>query len=261
LADFKADKNPVNPRDYFVPDFGVDRDIKWTEGSISGAEASLKHVWTPVKSGDFWDKMPASDANSSYVFSETSPEFSAATKTDGSTAFVAVSKGPKPPSTSNIQLDAESDPICSSAGCEQYKQPEGPPKHPMDYFVPNFGVDHHIKESESSEKWASKEIGHTWVWVKEEKKDPVEYKIEPLDVDMKASLSNLRMEENIHGNWNLAPESLIQLQSDPICSSAGCTQYKQPEGPPDHPMDYFVPDFGVDHDIKASFNGLEVAEK
>jgi hypothetical protein len=54
----------------------------------------------------------------------------------------------------------------------------------MDYFVPNFGVDHHIMETENSEKWASKEIGHTWVWVKEDKKDPVEYKIEPLDVDM-----------------------------------------------------------------------------
>jgi len=25
-------------------------------------------------------------------------------------------------------------------------------------------------------------------------------------------------------------------------------------------MDYFVPDFGVDHDIKASFEGLKVAE-
>ena len=37
----------------------------------------------------------------------------------------------------------ESDPICSSAGCTQYKQPEGPPQHPMDYFVPNFGMDKH----------------------------------------------------------------------------------------------------------------------
>ena len=26
-ADFKADKNPVNPRNYFVPDFGVDHEI------------------------------------------------------------------------------------------------------------------------------------------------------------------------------------------------------------------------------------------
>jgi len=57
----------------------------------------------------------------------------------------------------------DSDPICSSAGCTQYKAP-AVDTHPMDYFVPNFGADHHIVESENSEKWAAKEIGHTWVW-------------------------------------------------------------------------------------------------
>lgn len=77
---------------------------------------------------------------------------------------------------------------------------------------------------------------------------------------MKSSLHNLRMEEGIHGQWDLPKEdTLINLQSDPICSSAGCTQYKQPEGEATWPMNYFVPDFGVDHDIKASFNGLDIA--
>jgi hypothetical protein len=33
-ADFGATKNGVNPRDYFVPDFGVDKDIKATTKSI-----------------------------------------------------------------------------------------------------------------------------------------------------------------------------------------------------------------------------------
>jgi len=79
---------------------------------------------------------------------------------------------------------------------------------------------------------------------------------------MKASLSNLAMEEGIHGEWELPKDaSLVELQSDPICSSAGCTQYKQPEGEPSHPMDYFVPDFGVDYDIKDSFTGLKTAEE
>lgn len=79
---------------------------------------------------------------------------------------------------------------------------------------------------------------------------------------MKASLSNLKMEEAIHGEWELPEEKniMIDMQSDPICSSAGCTQYKQPEGKPDHPMDYFVPDFGVDHDIIASHSDLKWAE-
>lgn len=208
--------------------------------------------------------MPAAGANSAYVYSQSSPEDSEATKVNGSTAFKSnnlAQTEEKPAEDVDVQL--ESDPICSSAGCTQYKQKEGKPDHPMDYFVPNFGQDHIIKESINSEEWASKEIGHTWVWQKVEKQDPVEYKIEPLDVDMKASLSNLRMEEAIHGEWTLPPEDsnvLIAMQSDPICSSAGCTQYKQPEGKPDHPMDYFVPDFGMDHDIKDSFQGLKVAE-
>jgi hypothetical protein len=77
---------------------------------------------------------------------------------------------------------------------------------------------------------------------------------------MQASLSNLKMEEGIHGNWDIA-NVMLDMQSDPICSSAGCTQYKQPEGAPGHPMDYFVPDFGVDHDIKDSNTGLAWSEK
>jgi len=132
----------------------------------------------------------------------------------------------------------------------------------MDYFVPNFGMDKHVMESEASEKWASKETGHKWDYKFTEKVDPVQYKIEPLDVDMKASLSNLKMEEGIHGKWEMPEDEakvMIDMQSDPICSSAGCTQYKQTTEP-GYPMDYFVPDFGVDHDVKDSFQGLKIAQ-
>ena len=97
--------------------------------------------------------------------------------------------------------------------------------HPVDYPVPNFGQ----------------------------------------DSDIKISLENTKnAEEKLKVTWN--PPALVQAEeevnvdSDPICSSAGCTQYKQPEGEPSHPMDYFVPDFGVDHDIKDSFTGLKTAE-
>jgi hypothetical protein len=60
--------------------------------------------------------MPAAAADSAYVFSNSSPEDSAATKTNGSTAIGAPSKGPAAPADkANLQL--EDDPICSSAGC------------------------------------------------------------------------------------------------------------------------------------------------
>jgi len=134
----------------------------------------------------------------------------------------------------------------------------------MDYPVPNFGMDHDIKHSEASEEWASKEVGHTWVWQKVDKPTPVEYKIEPLDVDMRVSLDNLKMEEAIHGFWEIDPQNVqieSTVESDPICSSAGCTQYKLPDDGSKWPMDYFVPNFGVDHDIKASHEDLKIAEK
>jgi len=63
------------------------------------------------------------------------------------------------------------------------------------------------------------------------------------------------MEEAIHGNWDWEPSNVqidSEVLSDPICSSAGCTQYKLPDDGPRYPMDYFVPNFGVDHDIKAN---------
>jgi len=30
--------------------------------------------------------------------------------------------------------------------------------------------------------------------------------------------------------------------------------------PPEHPMNYFVPDFGVDHDVKVTLNNANAAE-
>jgi len=63
---------------------------------------------------------------------------------------------------SQVDMQLESDPICSSAGCDQYKQPAGPPPPPMDYFVPNFGMDRDILATEQDEKVASALVGHAW---------------------------------------------------------------------------------------------------
>jgi len=175
---------------------------------------------------------------------------------------------------SGVDIQMESDPICSSAGCDQYKQPEGPKPPPMDYFVPNFGMDHNIIASEEDEKIASALVGHAWAfktpesWEKwRNRAKDVDYNFDPsLSQDMQTSLSNMNNATQEYGpnyKWNLAAdqpaESLVQLQSDPICSSAGCTQYKQPEGPEPHPMDYFVPNFGMDRDIKWSEEDEKVA--
>ena len=64
-----------------------------------------------------------------------------------------------------------------------------------------------------------------------------------------------------HHHSHRHPErSLIAIQSDPICGSGGC----EPTLPPPldgHPMDYPVPNFGVDRDILDNHQSLATAEK
>lgn len=50
-------------------------------------------------------------------------------------------------------------------------------------------------------------------------------------------------------------------RSDPICSSAGCSQYKHKGKDRGYDIDYAVPNFGMDRDIKGSLENLPVAEK
>ena len=38
-------KKETHPKDYFVPSFGVDNDIKGTQESTSLAESKLSHSW------------------------------------------------------------------------------------------------------------------------------------------------------------------------------------------------------------------------
>jgi len=59
-------------------------------------------------------------------------------------------------------------------------------------------------------------------------------------------------------------DAKVQLssESDPICHSAGCTQYPHPKPSKEgqYPMDYFVPNFGQDRDVVSTWNSLDVAE-
>jgi hypothetical protein len=57
----------------------------------------------------------------------------------------------------------------------------------------------------------------------------------------------------------LAIENLVQVESDPICSSAGCTQYNHKPVTLGYDIDYYVPNFGEDRDITDSKNDLDLA--
>ena len=58
----------------------------------------------------------------------------------------------------------------------------------------------------------------------------------------------------------VAESAAIKIQSDPICNSAGCTQYLHPTTE-DWDKNYFVPNFGADTEMIAAKKSLEIAEK
>lgn len=170
-----------------------------------------------------------------------------------------------------IQIDLESDPICSSAGCEQFKHPEKEEEPPKDYFVPNFGDDVDVIGTRVNEQVASKLVGHNWAFKTEDsyekyrnKAKDTEYNYYPkLDEDMATSVQSMQFAEGLmHPMDSVANgSSLLQLESDPICASSGCNQYKHAEPEKGHPIDYKVPDFGQDADIATSLANEALASK
>ena len=58
----------------------------------------------------------------------------------------------------------------------------------------------------------------------------------------------------------LAVTAAITLNSDPICNSAGCTQYLHPGNKLPYKINYFVPNFGQDTEINQNKDSLKIAE-
>ena len=53
MANFKADKSDVaTPRNYVVPDFGIDREIGYAQDGLQWAEKDLGKKWNFVKQDD-----------------------------------------------------------------------------------------------------------------------------------------------------------------------------------------------------------------
>jgi hypothetical protein len=79
-----------------------------------------------------------------------------------------------------------------------------------------------------------------------------------LDKDVITSQRNLADTEALLGK-NL--ELQLESSSDPICSSAGCTQYNHPgDSSAKIPRNYFVPNFGKDPDMTGTMNSISIAE-
>jgi hypothetical protein len=120
--------------------------------------------------------------------------------------------------------------------------------------------------TEGSLEAAEATVGKQWNFTF--KKPPVNpaaktmYNFAPeLDENMKTSLKNTaQAEDDLQYTWDIsAPEeeTAVQLESDPICSSAGCKKLKNKK----YPIDYFVPNFGRDADILSVENSLDIAQR
>jgi len=125
----------------------------------------------------------------------------------------------------------KSDPNCTSLGClHDTNDPFNrvtDPGYPVDYPVPNLGMDH----------------------------------------DIEHSIKHMNDLEEEHGTWTLPPTppgAAAQTRSVPACTSNGCQNdtvdpYTRTT-PSDYPIDYKVNDLGIDHDVKHSMKSMSDAE-
>ena len=172
----------------------------------------------------------------------------------------------------NLQVENEvhqqSTPQCTSLGCftetaAPHKQP-AEDKYPKNYPVANFGVDRDILATFKHTQELEAKHGKWTPLLNKAKAEehPMDYPVPNygIDHDIATSLKNLNKQESIHGAWNvIQTQNEVNIKDDPICNSAGCTQYLHPHKD-GYPKDYFVADFGLDEDVKASQSHEKAAE-
>jgi len=188
-----------HPVDYKVPNFGVDQDIINTQEHLKNTEKKLKHVWKPKRDENGVWEVP--------------------------TAY-----------KSSTLAQAESDPVCHSAGCSKSKwfAPDPNAIQPVYYddVVAKFGYDEDIIDSVGNEMIVSKAMGV------------------PFNVPKYSKPDYAQLES--------------ETGSDPVCHSAGCTQYtwmdslRKKAGPP--PVIYKTGQ-ALEGDIISTWDNLDVAEK
>jgi len=131
--------------------------------------------------------------------------------------------------------------------------------------VPNFGRDPEITYTLKNADAAAKRYKINWnpdePW-KTPKSHPVDYKVPDfgLDKDIVDSLSNLKNTEEKLGTWTL-PKEDVQLDADVSLEREPLLSWKPKRAKSAHPIDYFVPNFGVDHDILATQRHIKKTEK
>lgn len=131
------------------------------------------------------------------------------------------------------------------------------------YFVPHFGADRDMDETKKSLALAEKTYG-AWQFPDPPSSDPPRDYFVPhfgYDHDIEDSLKNLGQQEATKGKWNLPKDDYFQVQLDADIKREPLLTWA-PTPPKTHKMNYFVPNFGADHDINVSkANEASAAEK
>lgn len=213
LADPPADPWP---KDYPVASFGTDHDVSSTAKNTADAEAKLG-AWNPKKDEDGKYVVPTESNEYRYVTAQTHHGHK---KHMVKNAEWNVPTAHLTGTTADVRMGAKSDPICSSAGCTQYKHPHKE-SHDKDYFVPNFGGDSDINRSNESAKTAEAELGHTWTPKFDEEEDEwvvptesAEFKLAGTETDVRMGHKHRKAARHHHSGAAKKP-------SDPSCSSSG----------------------------------------
>jgi len=203
-----------------VPHFGEDNDVKLTKKNVADAEGKYKIIMDT--------SAPPADPPRDY-FVPHFGEDSEIKATKISIANAEKTQGHK------LTTDGPADP---------------PPKN---YFVPHFGEDKEIIYTKSNIAQAEVQLGHK-LDVSPGPDDPPRNYFIPhfgLDSDVADSIKNLNAQEKQYGKWDLPEEKYfaVQLESqinrEPLLTWA-------PTPKNTYPMDYFVPNFGEDHDISST---------
>ena len=109
-----------------------------------------------------------------------------------------------------VDLHTESDPICSSAGCTQYKHKKKDRGYDINYFVPNFGRDTDMINTDHSLAISEDALSHKLELGTEKSKakwhnpaKDTDYNFAPkLDGDMISTAKNLEdAQTNLNHKW------------------------------------------------------------
>jgi len=202
---------PDHPMDYFVPDFGKDKEIGTTQKSITDTEKNMGHLLT------FGQKKEADEHPINYAVPDFGPDHDVKT--------TLVNAG-----------NAE-----AQYGHFWDALKKAPKEHPTDYFVPQFGQDKEIKTTQKSIVDAENFIGHKfWVDTKPKEDPPRNYFVPDfgMDHDISVSLNNLNNQEQKHGKMSIP--DLVQLDStverEPLLAKVGTQKWRGP-----YKINYFVP--------------------